>query len=195
MSAIVLLSLPLSLLAFSVVATWAVMDAAWRGTSPAEVTIPRRRVRAQLPVEMAKTIGQVIGAAPVIESQVTCSDSAFIPQVTELEARAIVEDLRRQGPDAVEQVLERSRASDGICPMRNADGFCACSAIRPLECLGRCLAGGDSPEWAAGLGQSMSAAFRQHLKDHHEDSATRRLNEAMLSVLASPRSTPVSTEC
>lgn len=184
MSALVLLSLPLSLLAFGAVVTWAVLESAWQAVSPSGLTMERsgsRRASAWL-TEASAAIDRLAGERP--DSHLTCPASPFIPKVTDVEAQVIAVELKRRGDAEVQRVVEKSRVADGVCPMRLADGLCACATIRPLECLGRCLAGADSPEWAAGLGPSLSTAFRQHLKNHHADSIARGLNEAMLTAFA-----------
>lgn len=193
MSAVILLSLPLSLLIVGSLMGWALLDAIRHAHSPANLGASSRFVPAGMAVsvETAATLEGLVGERWMRKTQVMdviCPEEPFMPQVTEPEVHAIATELRRQGPTEIRRVLDRSRTTDGICPMRLASGHCACSLIRPLNCLGRCRVGGDSPEWATGLGRTISTAFGQHLENHHERGTTRGLNEALLTVLDSPTS-------
>lgn len=121
------------------------------------------------------------GAAPV-----ACGCDSFVPSVTEPEARSIVAELRQRGSVDLPLVMERSKHPDGGCPMLMASGVCACAMTRPLACIGRCVVGGDSPEWATGLGDSLSTAFRRHLESQHVNAESRRLDEALAAVFDAP---------
>lgn len=186
MSALILLSLPLSLVILASLASVAVLDVALRATSGTVKTGAQgdSPLAAPLPaIEMLRTASYLTGEIPIRETRFTCSEAGFVPEVTEIEARAIAGEISRRGIEEVERIVRRSQSHNGLCPMRLTDGQCACSLVRPLDCLGRCVAGGDSPEWAGGLGHSVSAAFRQHLHRHHADATTHRLDDALLEIL------------
>lgn len=108
-----------------------------------------------------------------------------VPDVTVPEASAIAEELRARGQRDVDVVLQRCRQHGRACPLLSKSGICACSIARPLSCIDRCSLGVDSPEWATGLGQATATAFQHHLQSHHQNAATRRLDEALLSILES----------
>lgn len=186
MSAIVLLTLPLSLLAILTVLGLAFEDAAfrplWAGVKGGgQQNLPAYR---PLPsVELASTAERMSEVEVADLSQLVCPETPFLPQVTLPEAQAIATEVRRYGPLEVRRVVDRSRTAHGMCPLRLKNGLCACAAARPLACIGRCVAGGDSPDWAEGLGQSMSEAFRRHLETRHADASTQSLDEALLPLL------------
>lgn len=186
MSALILLSLPLSLLIVGFLAIIAFLDVIRKPPSYAEIAGVRNSTRTfeTVPmIELARAAGVLTGEFSRADTELTCPKTPFVPQVTEPEARAIAVEIARKGHGEVRRVLERSHAHDGICPMRLQNGLCACSVVRPLDCLGRCFAGADSPEWAKGLGQTVSTAFRRHLENHHANPTARRLDVALVEVL------------
>lgn len=193
MSAMVLLSLPLSLLAVGMLVVVAFADGAFRSLSFAgqaeRFCSPRPSQKFPMR-ELMTTAGRLIDENSLDAAQLVCPETPFIPQVTEPEAKAIASEVKHRGPVEVNRVLEQSRAANGFCPMRLKSGLCACATIRPLDCISRCLAGADSPEWVAGLGDSLSTAFRHHLETHHADGATRGLDQALLATLDSPPPSP-----
>ncbi len=186
MSGIILLSLPLSLLIFALLALFAVLEVTWRTPSFAGKAGLRSSpppAAALLAIDMLRTTSYLTGEIFSGETRLKCPETPYIPQVTELETQAIADEISRNGVSEVRRVLQRSRTHDGICPMRLTNGLCACAVVRPLDCLGRCFAGADSPEWANGLGHSVSTVFRQHLERHHANATIRRLDDALLEVL------------
>lgn len=186
MSAFVLLSLPLSLLVVAVLALLAFEDVAFHRMSLATPGMRLSDGDRKVAAEMVAMVGTLAGEGLSDERAFVCPETPFIPLVTEPEARAIAADTVSAGPAAVRRVLDRSHHANGVCPMRLNGGLCACATVRPLDCIGRCIAGADSPEWATGLGHSLSAAFRQHLETHHANAATRRLDEALVTLLDAP---------
>ena len=115
----------------------------------------------------------------------------FVPQVTQWEAQAIAEELKQRGDGEFQRVMDRSRLHSCACPMLTQTGMCACSIARPLACIGRCVVGGDSPEWVAGLGDSVSEAFRHHLENQHVAAESGRLDDVLVSLIDRPRNNPV----
>jgi hypothetical protein len=186
MSGLVLLSLPLSLTVIAVVAVYAIVDAirhlpvyaATCGASPQALTDPA--------TELMQTMCQIAGQKHEAGHGFKCPESPFVPQVTEIEAKVIAGEIRLRGNAEVNRVIERSRSRSEVCPMRQQNGWCACSAARPLDCVGRCFAGADSPEWVSGLGETVASAFHQHLQSHHASASTQRLDDALLTILDSP---------
>jgi hypothetical protein len=185
---LIILMLPLSILVLAAVALIAVSDVAFRDPP----TVPAGRSRVGLP-------GSLVGSVPagfvLTLTQLTTGTNnrcktagceSHVPEVTGPEAQAIADEVRQQGAVETERVLERSRQHRGACPMLNAAGLCACSITRPLSCIGRCTVGGDSPEWASGVGDAMSAAFRRHLESQHVNSETQRLDDALAQLLVAP---------
>ena len=169
------------LLPISVLAVFALVAVAFADVAFSQVTTGRGgNGLASDPLQsFAGTLQNLVGAGTV---PVACGCDSFVPSVTEPEARSIVADLRKRGSVELPVVMERSRHPDGGCPMLMASGVCACSMTRPLACIGRCVVGGDSPEWATGLGDSLSTAFRQHLESQHVNAESRRLDEALAAV-------------
>lgn len=186
MSALILLSLPLSLLIVVSLVSLAILDVALRGPWFAENVGPRCSgplVAGLAAVDLLKTAACLTGEVARGEARLSCPDTHFVPQVTDIEARAIAGEIRRNGAGEVHRVLQQSRSRAGHCPMHLTDGLCACAVVRPLDCLGRCFAGADSPEWAKGLGRSFSVAFRDHLESHQTNASTQRLDDALLKLL------------
>ncbi len=186
MSAFVLLSLPLCLLLVASLMGLALFDFTARTPSFAG-DARRRNFRPAVTVlpttELLQTTASLACEISEDETRLTCSETGFVPQVTRVEASAIAHEIRRQGADEIHRVLQQSRLREERCPMRLEDGQCACTCVRPLDCLGRCVIASDAPEWANGLGVSISTAFRQHLKRHQADATTQRLDDALLDAL------------
>lgn len=183
MVGILLLSLPLTLLMVGIVLVWAFVDAAWQVAPAHQMALPfRRKPVDALLAETAAAIERLSGESP--EAWLTCPETPYVPRVTEAEAAAIAADIQNRGRVEVRRVLEIANSHQECCPMRLADGLCACATIRPLECLGRCRAGTDAPAWDAEFSQSVSTAFQQHLRHQHQDAGTRRLDEAMVELLS-----------
>ena len=202
MLGIVFLMLPLSILVVFVFAAIAFGDVAFRQSFVLNSgsTVTGRRIADFMPVSQANpmSIAQVATAfqnltseLPIVPQEMACHCESFVPNVTEPEVQTIAAELRQRGGDVLQVVIDRSRNHGCSCPMLTASGYCACSVARPLACIGRCTLGGDSPEWSAGLGESVSDAFRQHLDARHVNSELRRLDDALVSLLDQPRGTAV----
>ena len=181
MVGLVFLLLPISVLMVALVMGMAFADVAFRPVAAGKVG-----TSATEPLqELAGTLQRLSGVAV---APAACQCESFVPSVTEPEARAIVAELRQRGSAELPGVIERSRHPGAACPMLSASGICACAMTRPLACIGRCVVGGDSPEWARGLGDSLSFAFRQHLESQHVNADSRRLDEALVAVFDAPKS-------
>lgn len=187
MAGLILLSLPLSIMLVALVVLMAIIDVARRPPKIVQRASAYDASAAWPINELLETTARLTGEIAIGQGGCRCPDTPFIPRVTDPEARAIALEVRQLGPAEVNRALEQSRAHHQTCPMRREDGLCACSVVRPLDCLGRCFAGADSPEWAQGLGQTVSTAFHRHLESHHSNSATRRLDDALLAMLDEPQ--------
>ena len=191
MSGLVFLSLPLCMLIAGLLFVVAFLDAACSTPSFAGAVAIDRSKRPSKP-QSASEKGRVPDSlvAEIAREQVSlfCPESQFVPQVTELEAKAIVHEILEKGVEEANRVLERSNAHDGICPMRLQNGCCACSVARPLECIGRCFAEADSREWLQGFGKAVSSAFHQQLESHHLNSKTSKLDHVLVKALAETKS-------
>ena len=191
MAGLMFLLLPLSVLLVVVVAVAAFLEAAFR--EPRLLSVHETGQRNSSPrgkmstMELSASLQRLTGTPAISIRQAACTCESFIPSVTEPEAVAIADELERRGNGDLQIVMERARHCDASCPMLTKTGLCACAITRPLACIGRCVVGGDSPEWAAGLGESVSEAFRRHLDSRHVNSSTRRLDEALVSLLDKPK--------
>ena len=197
MSGVILLLLPLSVLVVFVFAAMAFSEVAFRGVEVSSGHCPgshRLRSnadaianRALFPAqELTVTLQRLTGKTPDAAEHSACVCETYVPSVTDPEARTIAEELRQRGGDDLTRVLERSRQHGSSCPMLTETGLCACAIARPLSCIGRCVLGGDSPEWVAGLGDTVQDAFRHHLESRRVNSETHRLDDALVSLLDRP---------
>ena len=176
--------LPLSLFFILLVAAVAFGDVALR-TVP---VVPSRSKGQGMPRDW-QAAGEAVSALQSMTkdanagSPLTCCCDSFVPLVTTPEAQAIADELRGRSDGELQLVKNRSLSHGPACPMKTDAGYCACAVARPLACIGRCTVGGDSPEWVAGLGATVSDAFRHHLEAKHVDATTRRLDEALVTLL------------
>lgn len=186
MPGFIFLLLPLSIIFVFALAALAFADVAFR-----QVPVLERSIGAGVPLSGGRLLAREIAAvqrvvttAPETDasSAVSCSCESFIPMVTEPEATVIAQELQGRATE-LQQVRARLTCHKGACPMRSDSGVCACAVARPISCIGRCTAGEDAPEWMKGLGDTVFAAFRNHLEDRHLNAHTRRLDEALGSLL------------
>lgn len=176
MASILFLMLPLSVLFVFGLLVLAFGDVAFRQWEVSTAGQLGHTSQNRLPVrEMALTLNRLTGTSP----RASHSCESFIPMVTEPEVGAIIEELRQRGDGELQRALERSEHHRCACPMLTPTGLCACSIARPLACIGRCVVGGDSPEWVSGLGDTVSAAFRHHLETRHVCAESRGLDEVL----------------
>lgn len=194
MAAIVLLSLPMCLLALGTLMAVAFINEALTtqyalgGAVAGELT-PRWFPSVS---ELSKTSERLTGESNFDLTHLICPPAPFVPRVTEPEANAIAAEIQRRGTAEVNRVLKRSHGCNGACPMRLSNGQCDCSTVRPLNCIGRCQTAGEAPEWVAGLGDSLSMAFRDHLQSRNLNAESRPLDEALVSLLVRPQSAMAS---
>ena len=187
MASVVFLMLPLSVLFVFGLMVLAFGDVAFRQLEVASSNqvgpIRQNRFPAR---EMASALNRLTSGSLCTPQKAPHSCESFIPQVTEPELLAIADELRQRGDGELQRAVERSEHHKCACPMLTSAGYCACSVARPLACIGRCVVGGDSPEWVAGLGDSMSAAFHHHLESRHVSAESRPLDEALLTLVTEP---------
>lgn len=176
---ILLLSLPLTLLVVAAVGLLAVADVAFPKST---VSVGRRG-----------TAARWFAAARTNSLELACPETPFIPRVTRMEAETIASTIRRRGAEAVAEVVARVEENSGGCPLRDAQGWCACAMSRPLECVGRCFIGADSPEWVEGIGTALSATLRRHLSANQLDAELLPLPEALRVELGGAASRPVTS--
>jgi hypothetical protein len=190
MASLVFLLLPLSVLFVFGVFIVAFGDVAFRQVAVASRADQRSAVLpARSPfVDVVATMQRLSSASTAPALSATRECESHIPTVTDVEAKAIVEELRRSEKGDLNLVMEQSRRHGTSCPMLMKTGLCACSIARPLACIGRCGLGGDSPEWVAGLGDSLSDAFRHHLESRHVPVKSSRLDDALVSLMDGPQS-------
>jgi hypothetical protein len=192
MPGFIFLLLPLSIIIVFALAALAFADVALRQSfvsgcpSASGPTGWGRRLLAQ---EIA-SVQRVTAASSKIDSSASCACETFVPLVTDPEADAIVWELKEHNEE-LQQVVSRLQRHGGGCPMRSETGVCACSTARPFSCIGRCLVADNSPDWTNGLGDTVLTAFRHHLEDRHVNARTRRLDEALGSLLSVPSESAV----
>jgi hypothetical protein len=190
MAGIIFLLLPLSVILVFALAGLAFADVAIRGAQlSAAGSAPVNDVSRSLQTsarQISSSLQRLTADALQPASQMVCHSAAFVPSVTEPEAKAIAEELQQRGGSDLNRVMQRSRQHGQTCPMRSDSGVCLCAVSRPLSCLGRCVLGGDSPESTAELGDTIQDAFRRHLASRHANAGTNRLDEALVSLLDRP---------
>jgi hypothetical protein len=192
MASVVFLMLPLSVLFVFGLMVLAFGDVAFRQVAVSAGGKIGQAPQNRFPVrEMASTLNRLTGVSSGSSQRASHTCESFVPSVTEPEARVIVEELRQRGDGELLRVVERSRHRGCACPMLTQTGLCACSIARPLACIGRCVVGGDSPEWVSGLGDSVSEAFRHHLETRHVSAESRRLDEALITLMDHPSDTKI----
>jgi len=115
-------------------------------------------------------------------------------QVTVPEVLAIVDELReQQSPVQVDAIRRQARRNLQVrdkshsCPLLMSGGLCACNLARPVSCRTHCFAGGDTPEQAQLLAQSVEMGVTETFQDCLDasglDNAHYELNYALAHVL------------